>query len=103
MNYFDWLQNWYVNQCNGEWEHRYGVTMGTLDNPGWSVKIDLIGTSIEAIEMAPIEIDSGSGAAPDWLHCSVSDGQLLGFGDSHKLEKLVGVFRSWVEANIEKV
>ena len=23
------------------WEHQYGVKKGTLDNPGWRVKIDL--------------------------------------------------------------
>ena len=36
-----WLQAWYVNQCDGDWEHQYGVTISTLDNPGWEVKIDL--------------------------------------------------------------
>ena len=31
------LQRWYVAQCDGEWEHAYGVEIGTLDNPGWSI------------------------------------------------------------------
>ena len=47
----NWLQDWYKNQCNDEWEHDYGITIGTLDNPGWDVKIDLIGTSLEGFEI----------------------------------------------------
>jgi hypothetical protein len=30
-----WLQRWYTAQCDGGWEHHYGITIGTLDNPGW--------------------------------------------------------------------
>jgi hypothetical protein len=38
------LERWYASQCNGNWEHSYGVHIDTLDNPGWSIKIDLRGT-----------------------------------------------------------
>ncbi|MFE2849501.1 Imm53 family immunity protein, partial [Streptomyces scopuliridis] len=31
----DWLQNWYTQQCDGDWEHEWGVKIATLDNPGW--------------------------------------------------------------------
>ncbi|UCH44768.1 MAG: hypothetical protein JSV11_10785 [Nitrospiraceae bacterium] len=43
MNNFDRLNRWYINQCNGDWEHQYGIVIETLDNPGWRVKIDLTG------------------------------------------------------------
>jgi hypothetical protein len=29
------LQQWYLAQCDGDWEHEWGVQIGTLDNPGW--------------------------------------------------------------------
>jgi hypothetical protein len=29
------LQVWYGAQCNGSWEHTYGIKIETLDNPGW--------------------------------------------------------------------
>jgi hypothetical protein len=32
------LTDWYSRQCNGEWEHGYGFHIGTLDNPGASLK-----------------------------------------------------------------
>jgi hypothetical protein len=35
------LQRWYLGECNGDWEHSYGVRIDTLDNPGWIVTIDL--------------------------------------------------------------
>ena len=41
------LQAWYADQSDGEWEHSYGVRIDTLDNPGWAVRIDLNGTSVE--------------------------------------------------------
>jgi hypothetical protein len=34
-----WIQKWYSAQCDGEWEHDLGVAIGTLDNPGWSVRL----------------------------------------------------------------
>ncbi len=35
------LEQWYASQCNGDWEHAFGVRIDTLDNPAWSVAIDL--------------------------------------------------------------
>jgi Immunity protein 53 len=29
------LQSWYVAQCNGDWEHTCGISIETVDNPGW--------------------------------------------------------------------
>ena len=88
MSHFEWLQKWYAEQCNGEWEHHYGVTIETLDNPGWSVKIDLTGTPLEYIEMTPIKSDADSENTSDWMHCRVSENQFLGFGDSQTLSTL---------------
>ncbi|MGW1432997.1 Imm53 family immunity protein [Streptomyces sp. NPDC002431] len=44
----DWLQGWYSAQCDEDWEHEWGVRINTLDNPGWSVRIDLEDTDLEA-------------------------------------------------------
>ena len=43
MDELQLLQEWYVAQCDGDWEHSYGVKIDTLDNPGWSLKVDLVG------------------------------------------------------------
>jgi len=46
MNALQQLQDWYFAQCNGDWEHRYGVTISTLDNPGWTLEVDLTNTCL---------------------------------------------------------
>ncbi len=35
---------WYSENCDGDWEHQYGVSVTTMDNPGWDVKIDVAET-----------------------------------------------------------
>jgi hypothetical protein len=34
MNILAELQTWYRAQCNGEWEHVWGMTIQSTDNPG---------------------------------------------------------------------
>jgi hypothetical protein len=41
------LQSWYQSQCDGDWEHEFGIRIETLDNPGWHIEIDLTGTDTE--------------------------------------------------------
>jgi hypothetical protein len=47
-----WLQAWYASQCNGDWEHEYGVSIETLDNPGWLLKLDLQETGMDGLTFA---------------------------------------------------
>ena len=43
-----WLQGWYMSRCDGDWEHTWGVRIDTLDNPGWTVRIDVAETNLES-------------------------------------------------------
>jgi hypothetical protein len=47
MEILQWIQQWYKEQCDGDWEHSYGITIESLDNPGWLVKVDLENTKLE--------------------------------------------------------
>lgn len=31
MNIFEWLQNWYISNCDGEWEHWKRIKISTVD------------------------------------------------------------------------
>jgi hypothetical protein len=42
------LEAWYASRCDGEWEHGYGISIETLDNPGWRVRIALHDTPKES-------------------------------------------------------
>ncbi len=97
-NAIEKLNNWYQAQCNGDWEHSYGVKIDTLDNPGWLVKIDLIDTALDSKGFSEIAqgIEGSSHLeAADWLHCYVSDRQFVGAGDPSKLENIIKVFVDW--------
>lgn len=43
---FERLQEWYLAQCNGDWEHRYKIRIETIDNPGWTISIELAETAL---------------------------------------------------------
>jgi hypothetical protein len=44
------IQDWYKLNCNGDWEHSYGYSISTLDNPGWTIRIDLADTCLEKLD-----------------------------------------------------
>jgi hypothetical protein len=42
------LEEWYAARCDGDWEHSWGVKIDTLDNPGWTISINLNDTRAES-------------------------------------------------------
>jgi hypothetical protein len=95
MDSLAWLQNWYTEQCDGDWEHANGVQIDTLDNPGWSVNINLQDTRYNEVLNAVI-VDENVGDS-DWIVCRIVDGKFEGRGDSQKLLAIVQRFRSWID------
>jgi len=94
------LQDWYHSQCNDDWEHSYGVKIDTLDNPGWSVTIDLDGTSLEEKKFSPVGYGTGKDGttvSDDWLHCHVEEKKFQAHGGPHKLEEMLQIFMRWIE------
>jgi hypothetical protein len=47
MDVMGWFARSYEAQCNGDWEHGFGASIDTLDNPGWLLKVDLAGTDCD--------------------------------------------------------
>lgn len=35
----NFLEKFYRRHCNDEWEHLYGITIQTSDNPGWLITV----------------------------------------------------------------
>ncbi len=92
---FTWLEAWYQKQCNGEWEHQSGITIETVDNPGWHVAIDLNGTRYAALPN--YEILNESNGDSNWIRCNCVEGVFQGYGDPWKLGQIVQTFRSWID------
>ncbi|MFJ9810320.1 Imm53 family immunity protein [Streptomyces sp. NPDC101158] len=44
-----YIQSWYASNCDGEWEHEFGIKLATTDNPGWHIRIDVSETDLEGV------------------------------------------------------
>jgi elongation factor P hydroxylase len=66
----NWLQAWYAAQCNGEWEHSWGIKIDNIDNPGWIVTIDLRETELFEKAFEKLNIKRSE---LDWIMCFVKE------------------------------
>ncbi len=96
-NVFIWLEDWYLKQCDGLWEHGYGIHIGTIDNPGWHVRIDLKGTPVGHRTMNEVVIERND---DDWVHCKVINAQFDGCGGPRNLLEIITIFKKWVEQKV---
>ena len=95
-----WLMDWYTSQCDGGWEHQYGIKIETLDNPGWAVTIELEETELEGRAFEPMKAGASEIASGDesWIVCRVEGSDFKGFGGPRDLGNLIGVFRVWASS-----
>ena len=94
------LEAWYAAQCDGDWEHSFGVQVDTLDNPGWTVDIDLEGTALADAPFEEVAYGVGDDAAPsedDWMVCKVQEKRFVGVGGPHKLDEIFETFLNWAD------
>ena len=94
INLIKWLSEWYLNNCDNDWEHDYGVKIDTLDNPGWTVVIDIENTGVN-IENRPWQTFEYS--STDWYYYKIENGKYEASGDPTKLERLILIFKDLVE------
>lgn len=88
------LQTWYAAMCNGDWEHTYGLQISNIDNPGWSLKVELIDTYLYDVTFPEVKIER---TEDDWLICKVADGVFQAYGGTGNLTEMLGVFLDWAE------
>lgn len=96
MEVLKWLEKWYLSNCDGDWEHGYGIRIETLDNPGWAVRINLEDTLLED---KPFENVDYERTDKDWVHCKLKDGWYEGFGGACNLEEILNIFKLWATQN----
>ena len=70
------------------------MSIETIDNPGWCVMIDLVGTSLENVLVEPFKKDCGE---KNWISCEIHDNQFVGYGDPHKLQSILDYFIRLIE------
>jgi hypothetical protein len=94
MEILDWIQNWFKDNCDGDWENGEGIQITTLDNPGWEVEIDISKTSIANISINWILNENGK---QDWYGVKIENQKFNAQGDSGKLTFLLGLFKETIE------
>ena len=94
-NIINWLEEWCRSQCNGDWEHGDGIKIETLDNPGWSVTIDLSNMTTK-LEEIPYQLFEKS--KRDWYGYSIKDMKYKAAGDPTKLKFLLELFQKLVKS-----
>jgi hypothetical protein len=88
----NFLLNWYKAQCNGQWEKTRGISIETIDNPGWFIIINLSGTDCEGkfFDKIKYEIDE-----MNWYICYVKDGIFEGACGPNNLSTVLQIFHKW--------
>jgi hypothetical protein len=90
----DTLRAWYAAQCDGNWEQRYGVTISTLEDSGWQLRVDLVRTQLEGVEIPRDLTVRGEG---DWLEVWSDGFTFYGNGGVENLGELVAAFAGFAE------
>jgi Immunity protein 53 len=90
------LENWYASQCDGDWEHSWGVHIETLDNPGWSVRIDLAETRKDGASLARVALKR---TEQDWIFYSVADNRFQIYCGPKNLSEALALFIEWFDSN----
>jgi hypothetical protein len=89
------LQRWYGARCNGDWEHEFGITITTLDNPGWAVDIQLADTDLAGVAFDEIDRRESD---RQWMVCRVREQVFEGRGGPHMLGAIIQTFLRWADA-----
>lgn len=90
-----WIQGWFTSMCDGDWEHGRGVTVETLDNPGWMLRVELVGTGLEDRTFDRLETQRDE---HDWVHAWIADGLFEVACGPMNLSEALWIFREWATA-----
>ena len=87
------LSEWYFAQCDDLWEHHWGLSITTLDNPGFFLKIELTGTKLENAEFERIEFEMND--SNRWYTCFKDGCEFHAAGAPSQIEVMIEHFLSW--------
>jgi len=94
MNILDWIQDWFKNNCDGEWEHNEIIQITNIKNPGWEVEIDISKTSVAKLNVKWILNENSK---QDWYGVKIENQKFTAAGDISKLSFLLNLFKDMIE------
>ncbi|MEM9340356.1 MAG: Imm53 family immunity protein [Bacteroidota bacterium] len=90
MEIIDHISKWFASQCDGDWEHESCIKINTIDNPGWSISIDIRNTSLEGLEVSHEKSTSDL----DWFKASSNGLVFSAFCGVENLTDVLNFFMS---------
>lgn len=90
----EWIQNWFKDNCDGEWEKSEVIQITTIENPGWEVEVDISNTSIANTTINWILNENNK---HDWYGVKIENQKFTAAGDPGKLIFLLGLFKEMIE------
>jgi hypothetical protein len=97
INVLERLQQWYLEHCDGDWEHQHGASIETLDNPGWRVRVDLRGTPLLVRSWSRTEQHR---TTDDWVVTWVEDAQFQIACGPLNLGEGLASFLAWADCGV---
>lgn len=93
-----WLLKWHHSQHDRDCGHSNRVLIGTIDNPGWYLKIDLSKTNLNISSFSIININRSEN---NWIYCCIENRLFKGFGGPFNFPEILRIFRDWAESKNE--
>ncbi|WP_322780141.1 immunity 53 family protein [Frankia sp. Cas4] len=94
MGSLDYLQEWYIRHCDGDWEHALGIRITTLDNPGWMLTVNVEGTELAGRKLDWVRYDESETA---WLHYRSDGREFIAACGPQELNRALEVFERFAE------
>lgn len=94
------IKEWYHSQCDGDWEHSYGVKIQNIDNPGWQVNIDFRDAELEHVDFPEVSYGVGEDSdtsGDEWMLCRRTEFEFDGCGGPFKLTEILDTFLEWAQ------
>ena len=90
------LMEWYHSHCGGDWQHDKRIRIGTLDNPGWSLWINLADTELEGVELERVLVERSD---DDWYDYRTEQGAFYAAGGPLNLIELIRLFLGFAHSH----
>ena len=85
---FQLISDWFLSQCDGDWEHEFGIEIYTVSNPGWYIKIPLEETELEIII---IDIVHNIESEDDWYFIKTEENTIHAACSFNNIEKILNI------------
>jgi hypothetical protein len=91
------LNDWFESQWIAVVGEEVGITIDTLDNPGWRLRIELQWLADKALVSRHFEKVLIERSKTDWLAANKNGTLFEAFGGIRNLDEMIGLFLDWAK------